>query len=151
MLRGVPAVLTPDLLHALASMGHGDGIAIVDANFPAAAKAQRLIALPGVGAERLLAAILRLMPLDDFVPNPTAVMQVVGNAAEQPEIVRAFTATVARHGKPPPVALEREDFYRAAAAAFAIIRTGERRLYGNILLIKGVLKPPEPKKPAAPG
>ncbi len=143
MLRGVPVVVTPDLLHVLASMGHGDGLAIVDANFPAAARATRLVVLPGVSATRLLSAVLRLMPLDDFVPAPAAVMQVVGKPEEVPEIVREFTTILAKHGGAAPVALERNDFYRAAGEAFAIVRTGERRLYGNILLLKGVVRPSE--------
>jgi L-fucose mutarotase len=142
MLRGVPGLLTPDLLYALASMGHGDRIVIVDANFPAASRARRLVTLPGITADRAMAAILHLMPLDDFEP-PAAVMQVVGEPDAVPEVVRQFTGILARHGAGAPFSLERHAFYRAAAEAFCIVQTGERRLYGNILLVKGVVRPAE--------
>ena len=85
MLRGIHPLLTADLLHALASMGHGDRIAIVDANFPALSHARRLVSLPGTDAPRALEAILSVMPVDDFEPHPVSVMQVVGNPEMVPE------------------------------------------------------------------
>jgi L-fucose mutarotase len=142
MLRGLDPLLTPDLLHALASMGHGDTIAVVDANFPAAATARRLIPLPGTGAPAVLNAILTLLPIDDFEVDPITVMQVVGEPDATPDPVHDFIAVLSRHAAPPPVAIERHAFYRAAAAAFAVVHTGERRFYGNILLRKGVIPPP---------
>lgn len=142
MLRGLDPLLTPDLLHALASMGHGDTIAVVDANFPAAATARRLILLPGTDAPAVLGAMLTLLPIDDFEPDPIAVMQVVGDPTATPDPVREFITVLARYAAPPPAAIERHAFYRAAAAAFAIVHTGERRFYGNILLRKGVIPPP---------
>lgn len=141
MLQGVHPLLTPDLLHALASMGHGDRIAIVDANFPAASHARRLVPVPGVGASAMLAAVLSVLPIDDFEPGPVAVMRVVGDAASIPEAVREFTTILASNGVAPPVHLERHEFYRAAREAFVIVQTGERRFYGNILLTKGVVPP----------
>ena len=72
MLKGIPPIVTPDLLHALASMGHGDSIAIVDANFPSASTAQRLVTIAGASAPETLAAVLALMPLDTAVA-PTRV------------------------------------------------------------------------------
>lgn len=140
MLRGISPLLTPDLLHAMASMGHGDVIAIVDANFPAAATARRLLHLPGMDAPTALAATLSLLPLDDFEPEPVVVMQVVGHPDEVPPPVRDFTAILAAY-QVQPVALERLAFYRAAAEAFVVLQTGERRFYGNILLRKGVIPP----------
>jgi L-fucose mutarotase len=141
MLIGIHPLLSPDLLHTLASMGHGDRIAVVDANFPAASLAKRLITLPGISAPAALQAILSVMPLDDFEPDPASVMQVVGDATAVPETVREFTDILARSGLAPPVGLERNAFYRAAAAAFVVVHTGELRLYGNILLAKGVVRP----------
>ncbi len=141
MLLGLDPLLSPDLLHALAAMGHGDLVAIVDANFPATALAKRLISLPGTDAAAVLSAVLSVLPVDDFVPAPAAVMQVVGEAEAVPDAVREFAAVLARHGAPAPVSLERHAFYRAAEAAFAIVHTGERRLYGNILITKGVVRP----------
>jgi L-fucose mutarotase len=144
MLRGIHPLLSPDLLHALSSMGHGDRIAVVDANFPALTHARRLISLPGTTAPAVLEAILSVMPLDDFEPHPVAVMQVVDDAATIPDVVRAFAAILSGNDLPPPTGLQRHAFYQAAADAFAIVHTGERRFYGNILLTKGVLPPDLP-------
>jgi len=141
MLKGIDPLLTPDLLHVLASMGHGDRIAIVDANFPAASKARRLVAMPGIGSPEALDAILKLLPIDDFEPDPVAVMQVVGDPAAVPPVAAAFTAVLRQHGLPPPASLERHAFYQATDAAVAVVQTGERRFYGCILLTKGVIPP----------
>jgi L-fucose mutarotase len=142
MLKGIDPLLTADLLHALASAGHGDVVAIVDANFPATRVASRLVELPGADAPRALDAILSVLPIDDFEPDPLVVMQVVGDPAATPDPVRDFTTILARHGLPAPTREERHAFYRSAAEAFVVIRTGERRFYGNILLTKGVIPPP---------
>lgn len=142
MLKTLDPLLGPDLLHALASMGHGDEIAIVDANFPAGACARRLVRLDGVEAPRALRAVLTLLPLDGFVEAPLASMAVVGDAAAVPEAVREFDA-VAASAQGTPVrreALPREAFYARAREAFAIVQTGETRLYGNVLVRKGVVE-----------
>ena len=81
MLKGLSPLLSADLLHALASMGHGDEIVLADANFPAATHARRLLRLPGVGVERVLDAVLSVLPLDTFVDQPALTMQVVGDDA----------------------------------------------------------------------
>jgi L-fucose mutarotase len=39
--------------------------------------------------------------------------------------------------------MERFAFYERARGAYAMIATGERRLYGNIILVKGVIRPEE--------
>lgn len=141
MLKGLSPLLSPDLLHALASMGHGDELLIVDANFPAASHAKRLIRLPGVSATDALQAVLSVLPLDDFIPQPALSMQVVGDPTAVPDIVAEFNTLLARHGAPACAAMERFAFYERAKQAFAVLTTGERRLYGNILLKKGVLRP----------
>jgi L-fucose mutarotase len=141
MLKGLSPLLSPELLHALASMGHGDELLIADANFPAASHAKRLIRLPGVSATETLEAVLSVLPLDDFGPQPALSMQVVGDPTAVPEIVVEFNALLARHGAPACGRLERFAFYQCAQQAFAVLATGERRLYGNILLKKGVLRP----------
>ncbi len=136
-------MLTPDALHALASMGHGDDVAIVDANFPAARVAQlggvRLVQLAGATATEALKAVLQVLPLDNFVPDAAWTMQVVGNAGAVPEPVAEFAAALGQAGEKPAAALERFAFYAQAQAAFVILRTGEQRKYGNILLRKGVI------------
>jgi L-fucose mutarotase len=144
MLRGIHPLLSPDLLHALAAMGHGDRIAIVDANFPALSHAKRCIALPGAAAPAVLEAILSVLPIDDFEPHPVSVMQVVGDAAMIPEAVREFAAILKQNDLAPPARLDRHAFYHATAEAFAVVHSGERRFYGNILLTKGVLPPDLP-------
>lgn len=142
MLLGLDTLLTPDLLHALASMGHGESIAIVDANYPAG-RGIRRIELAGVDAPRALAAVLSVLPLDSFIPSPARVMQVVGAPLEVPPVVVALNGVLARHGAAAATALDRFAFYDAAEQAYAIVATGERRFYGNILLTKGVIPPEE--------
>jgi L-fucose mutarotase len=140
MLKGLDPLLGPDLLHVLAAMGHGDEIVIADGNFPAASLARRLVRLDGVDAPRALRAILSVLPLDTFTPRPVAVMAVVGDPRAVPEPVREFQALVdAAAGRSVTFeSLERLAFYDRARAAFAVVATGERRPYGNILLVKGV-------------
>ncbi len=137
MLIGLDPVLSPELLHALAAMGHGDRIVLVDANYPAT-RGRRLIALPGIGVVRALEAVL---PCDTFVPVPAAIMQVVGDRETVPAVVAELNAVLLGRGWPVAVGTERHAFYEAAATAYAIVQTGERRLYGNILLFKGVIPP----------
>ena len=143
MLKNIPPLLTPDALHALASMGHGDNVAIVDANFPAASIAgkggARLVQLAGASATQVLKAVLQVLPLDDFVPQAAWTMQVVGNAGAIPEPVAEFAAELRQAGEAPAGTLERFDFYQRAQSAFLILRTAETRKYGNILLRKGVI------------
>lgn len=143
MLRDIPPILSPDLLHALRAMGHGDDIAIVDANFPAESIGRRCIRLDGIPATDVLRAVLRVMPLDTFVPDPAVTMQVVGQADTVPEIVAEFGRILAETADNParPAATERFAFYDRARAAYAVVQTGETRLYGNILLKKGVVAP----------
>lgn len=142
MLKSLDPLLGPDLLHVLASMGHGDEIAVVDANFPAAQCARRLVRLDGADAPRVLRAVLSLLPLDRFVDAPLVTMVVVGNSVAVPEPVLAF-AHEARRAEGHEVkisALERQAFYARAREAFAIVQTGETRLYGNVLVRKGVVE-----------
>jgi L-fucose mutarotase len=140
MLLGLDPVLSPDLLHALAAMGHGDRIALVDANYPAT-RGRRLIHLPGIAAPRALQAVLSVLPIDTFIAEPCAVMQVVGEPAALPPVVAEMNAALVKHGAKPAASLERHAFYAAVETAYAIVQTGERRFYGNILLTKGVVAP----------
>ncbi|WP_114972069.1 RbsD/FucU family protein [Rhodoferax ferrireducens] len=141
MLKGLSPLLSPDLLHVLASMGHGDEIVLADANFPAATHARRLVHLPGLRVPDVLDAVLSVMPLDTFVPQAAFTMQVVGDSAAVPEVVAEFNAVLQKHGCQTAAALERFAFYERAAQAFAVVATGETRIYGNILLKKGVVSP----------
>ena len=122
-------------------MGHGDEIVIADANFPADSHAERLIRLESVSATRTAEAILSVLPLDEFVDAPAAVMSVVGDPDAEPEIFAEFrqVAEAAHGGSVAFERLERFTFYERARGAYAIVATGERRLYGNLVLAKGVL------------
>lgn len=144
VLKGIDPLLSPELLAILAAMGHGDELAIVDAHFPAAACARRLVRIPGADSERVLAAVLSLFPLDSFVAEPAVRMEVVGDPEAEPPVCRAFRELLAQaEGRPVPLArLERHAFYARAREAFAVVQTGERRFYGNILLRKGVIPLP---------
>ncbi len=142
MLKGIDPVLGPELLATLRAMGHGDEIVIADANFPAAANAKRLIRADGIDAVRLAAAIAALMPLDDFVPAAAFRMAVVDAAGEVPPVTADFAAALAGGGYTGRIEpLERQAFYARAREAFAIVASGETRLYGNLILKKGVVRP----------
>jgi len=139
MLIGISPLLTPDLLHALASMGHGDEIVLADANFPATTLGKRLIHLPGVSSPETLRAVLSVMPLDSFVKHPALTMQIVGDSQTRPATVAEFDVLLQQHGYQASAALERQAFYLRAGQAFAVVATGELRTYGNIILKKGVI------------
>ncbi len=143
MLKGIDPLLGPELLEILAAMGHGDELAIVDANFPAAAMARRLVRLNGISAPRALAAVLSLVPLDEFVEKPATVMQVVGDPEAVPEVVAEFrkVADAAEGRSVAFESVERFAYYDRVRAAFAVVATGETRLYGNVLIKKGVIRP----------
>lgn len=146
MLKGIDPVLSPDLLHVLASMGHGDEIALVDANHPAATVAAsttngKLIHLSGVTMERAARAILSLMPLDTYVETPIRRMEVVDDPAAWPEVQSSMKNEIeAVLDDPAPMgSLERFAFYEAAKSAFAVVQVSDPRPYGCFLLKKGVI------------
>lgn len=144
MLKNIPPILGPDLLHALQSMGHGDEIAIVDANYPGTSAGPELIRLDGHTATDTLEAILTLMPLDDFVKDSAILMEVVGDATKREPIMDEFEKITAKfEPKVKLSSLERYKFYERVFSAYAVVQTGERRLYGNIILKKGVVRPGE--------
>jgi len=143
MLIGIHPLLTADLLHVLASMGHGDEIVIADANFPSASIARRLVAVPGADAPAVLAAILTVFPLDTASPPAVFAMQPTGRQEGTPLAVADFQrvlGTDATIGS-----LDRFAFYERARNAFAVVRTGELRPYGNAILVKGVVNEYLPK------
>jgi L-fucose mutarotase len=143
MLKGIDPLLSPDLLQILAAMGHGDEILIADANFPAAALARRLCRMDGANTSVAIRAILTLLPLDQYVDEPAAVMAVVDDPEAVPETEIEFRKILdeAEGRKVGVQRLERFAFYERAREVFAILVTGESRLYGNIILKKGVVPP----------
>lgn len=142
MLKSIPPLLSPDLLRLLRAMGHGDDLAIVDANYPAEAAGRPVIRLDGHPATTVLDAVLSVLPLDTFVPHAAWVMEVVGSPEADEPIFAEFAALIERHEGPGFGIAKRERFafYDQARRAFALVATGERRLYGNIILRKGVIR-----------
>jgi L-fucose mutarotase len=141
MLKGIDPLLNAELLHILRAMGHGDDLALVDRNFPAASVARRLVTLDGVDIPRAGRAILSVFPLDTFVDKPVLRMEMVGKANEVPEVQRQMQQAINEaEGKEWPMgSLERFAFYEQARKAFAVVLTGESRGYGCFLLKKGVI------------
>ncbi len=124
-------------------MGHGDELVIADANFPAEACAGRIERLAGVDATEALRAILTLMPLDSYVGHPARTMQVVGDPDAVPEIVGEFQRIIDETADRPAriKSVERHAFYAEARKTYCIVQTAETRLYGNVILRKGVVPP----------
>ncbi len=141
MLKGIPAILSPDLLKILMEMGHGDEIVIADGNFPAASHAERLVRADGHGVPELLEAILRFFPLDAYVPQPVGLMAVVAGDPAKPTIWDEYRRIVKKQsGDSIDIEMiERFSFYERAKKAYAIIATGEQAIYANIILKKGVI------------
>ena len=144
MLKGVPAVLSPALLKVLCEMGHGDEIVIADGNFPAASMGRNAVVIraDGHGVPEILDAVLRMMPLDQYVEQPAALMQVVPGDPCVPEIWDTYHALLDKNGEDSGKIemMERFAFYERAKKAYAIVATGESAIYANILLKKGVVK-----------
>ncbi len=142
MLIGVPPLLGPDLLSVLRTMGHGDEIAIVDGNYAADDHGRRVVRADGVGLIAMLEAILKVLPADDFVPaalfrschgaNPDVLDPV------HMDMVDACARNAPGHSLVP---LAGEAFYERARAAYCIAATSEPRLYGNMIVRKGVIRP----------
>jgi L-fucose mutarotase len=142
MLKNIPPILNPELLYALRAMGHGDEIAIVDANYPAESAGAPVIRLDGVSATDVADAVLSLMPRDEFVDDQAFAMEVVGNPKKREQTHKDFDRLVKKHEPAMKLSLlERFAFYERVRGAFANVQTGERRLYGNVLLKKGIVRP----------
>jgi L-fucose mutarotase len=143
VLKNMPHLLTPELLLGLARMGHGDDVAVVDANFPAHRLARQagvpLVQLPGVSSTEVLAAVLHVLPLDNFDAHCAWTMQVVGEPDRTPEAVVQFKAMVAEHCRLAVLPLERFAFYEHTRSVSLVVQSGDLRKYANIVLRKGVI------------
>ena len=143
MLKGLDALLNADLLYALAAMGHGDELAVVDCNFPATSTGRRVVRLDGVDVCAAIRAVPTVFPVDTFVDEPLVRMQVVDAPNDVPDVQREVQA-LAAHAEQREIrmgSLSRKAFYERAARAFAIVATGETRPYGCFLFVKGVTYP----------
>ena len=148
MLKGISPLLNADVLYALRAMGHGDDLIICDTNFPADSIARqtrlgRLLRIDNVTAGEAAAAILSLYPLDSFVDDAAARMEIVGSPSDIPlvqqEVQKAIDAAEGRSW--PMIGVERYAFYERAKQAYCVVQTGERRFYGCFAFRKGVVGP----------
>ena len=139
MLKHISPCISPDLLKVLMEMGHGDEIVLADGNFPTMSHTSRCIRADGLMVPELLQAILDLMPLDQYVEQPVALM-MHGPEVATPEIWRDFERIIkGTHTLYSPMLIERFAFYERAKNAYAIVATSESQLYANIILKKGVI------------
>ena len=144
MLKGIPQILTPELLKVLCEMGHSDRLVISDGNFPAESMGKNAIVIrcDGHGVPEILDAILKVFPLDTYVEKPVNLMEVMpGDTVETP-IWDTYEEIVTKHDERGGAAIghiERFAFYEEAKTAYAIIATSEKALYANIMLQKGVV------------
>jgi L-fucose mutarotase len=150
MLKGIDPILTPDVLHALCAMGHGDEVVIVDSHYPAdtAGKSStygKILRLDAADTARAIRAVLSVFELDSFVAHPAERMAVDNQPDELPNVQREAQAAVDETvGKPTPFAVvSRELFYDRAKKAYAVILTGETRGWGCFIFRKGLSVTPD--------
>jgi L-fucose mutarotase len=148
VLKGINPLLNSDVLGALRAMGHGDDLIIADTNFPSDSVARQtrlghLLRIDNVSAAEAIKAILSVYPLDSFVDDAAARMEIVGAPNEVPlvqqEVQREINAAEGKEWAMVPI--ERYAFYERAKQAYCVIQTGERRFYGCFALRKGVVPP----------
>lgn len=144
MLKGISPLISPELLKILCEMGHGDYIVLGDANFPSESvgECSRVVRADGHTVPELLRAILPLFPLDTYVDTPVGLMAVVPGDTVKTPIWDEYREIIALHdtrGGTCIEHIERFAFYEKAKKAYAVVATGERALYANIILQKGVV------------
>ena len=144
MLKGIPKILSPELLKVLCEMGHSDRIVIADGNFPAESMGKDAIVIrcDGHGVPELLDAILQVIPLDTYVDKPMNLMEVMPGDPVKTPTWDTYKEIVAKHDERGAACvgnIERFQFYEEAKKAYAIIATGESAVYANVMLQKGVV------------
>lgn len=142
MLKGIPSILTPELLKILMEMGHGDELLLCDGNYPKFGCPERCVRLDGHGIPEILDAVLRFFPLDSYEEHPVIFMQVLPGDPYQPEIWDTYREIGKKYEKDGlrETAVHKRDFYPRGAKCYACIATGETALYANVILKKGVVK-----------
>ena len=142
MLLGISPLLSPNLLFTLYCMGHGDEIVIADANFPGSALNKDIIRADGLEIAPLLKAILPLFPLDNNPQGPVIMMSPSDGDIVDPQVEQSYSEVILSQWPEtqPFMKLERFEFYERAKKSFAILMTGETKIYANIILRKGVVK-----------
>ena len=144
MLKGIPSIISPELLKILCEMGHTDELTIGDGNFPGHTYGKKVIRLDGHGVPEILDAILQLFRLDTYVDHPVTLMGVVPGDDVKTPIWDKYKEIVAKHDERGAACFEEIDkweFYdRTKNHSSVVIMTGESELYANIILKKGVVK-----------
>lgn len=140
MLKGLPKLLSPELLKVLCEMGHGDEIVIGDANFPAASLNSRVVRADGIKGDELLDAILQVIPCDTYSKENLFLMETT-NGDTTPTIWEDYKKTAKKNDNNAKFGtIERFAFYERAKKAYAVIASGETAIYANIIIKKGVIK-----------
>jgi L-fucose mutarotase len=138
MLKGIPSIISPELLKILMEMGHGDEIVIGDGNFPGQSIGKKCVRCDGHNVPELLEAILKLFPLDIYQKPVYLMEKVPGDTVETP-IWDTYKELIKPYTNEEPEMIERFAFYEEAKKAYAVIATSEKALYANIMLTKGVV------------
>ena len=146
MLIGINPLLNADVLYTLRAMGHGDDLIIADTNFPSDSVARETvlgeILRVDTTAAEVVRAVLSVYPLDTFVDDSAARMEVVNEPKTILPVMQEVQKEVSRVGGPKEMmSIERYAFYERAKKAYAVIQTGERRFYGCFAFRKGVVPP----------
>ncbi len=142
MLKGIPKIVSPELIRILCEMGHGDEIVIADGNFPSENFGQRVIRADGIKGTEMLDAVLSLIPLDTYSDPNMILMQLMqcDEGKIDPSIWKEYAAIAEKHDKNVRIGnIDRFAFYERAKTAYAVIATGEEAVYANIILKKGVI------------
>ena len=143
MLKNISKIVSPDLIKTLCEMGHGDEIVIADGNFPAETFGKRVIRADGIGGTAMLEAVLSLIPLDTY-SNPNMILMQLMECDQgkiNPLIWKEYEKIGEKHDKNVKIGhIDRFAFYERAKTAYAVIATGEKAVYANIILKKGVIE-----------
>lgn len=142
MLKGVAKIVSPELVKTLCEMGHGDEIVIADGNFPAEALGKRVIRADGIGGAEMLDAVLSLIPLDTYSDPNMILMQLMDcdKGKINPVIWEEYKTVAEKNDKNVKIGnIDRFDFYDRAKDAYAVIATGEKAVYANVIVKKGVI------------
>ncbi len=142
MLKGIPKIVSPELIKVLCEMGHGDEIVIADGNFPSENFGQRVIRADGISGAEMLDACLQLIPLDTYSDPNFILMELMAcdKGRINPVIWEEYKKVAEKHDKNLKVGnIDRFEFYERAKNAYAVIATGEAAVYANIILKKGVI------------
>jgi L-fucose mutarotase len=141
MLKGISPVVSPELLKLLCEMGHGDELVLADSNFPGASMAKRLLRSDGISVTDILEGIAPLFPFETYT-DPLVMIKVDAHKKFDPAVEADFMNMIRRYDPsvPAPIRIDRLAFYERARNAFGVLMTGETRLYGCLIIKKGVME-----------